>query len=120
MTSPKTASLGPSDFAAIATSAQEVEPRAPLHRVTLADGEQSYSFTLDNDLIKLVTLTPGPGQLDVRVRYATDTVVQDDRHVVPLSSDPEISADGLGLVVSWRASLIPGLSWPQMRKSRRF
>jgi hypothetical protein len=108
------------DFATLAATARGIEPRAPLHQLALPAGGQSYAFNLDNDLIKLVTLTPGPGTLTIRVRYATDSVLEDARHVLSLSSAPDISADGLGLLISWRTPLIPGVPWPQIRKSRRF
>lgn len=108
------------DFAALSAAAEGVGPSASPRQIRLPAGESSFAFSLDNDLIKLVTLLPGPGRLSIAVRYASDVVLEEERHVIRLASDPTIIADGLGLVVSWRAPLIPGLSWPEISRTRRF
>lgn len=54
------------------------------------------------------------------MRYATDAVMAEDLVVLRLSQDPQITADGLGLVMVWRVPLIPGLSWPTLKRTRRF
>ncbi len=107
-----------SDFNAAA--AEYIDPRAPRTPIDVPQDQRSFAFTLDSDLIKLVSLVPGDGQLAVRVRYATDAVMAEDLVVLRLSQDPQITADGLGLVIVWRVPLIPGLSWPTLKRTRRF
>ena len=102
------------------SAAEFIDPRTPRRPLALPDSERTYAFSLDNDLIKLVTLTPGRGELAIRVRYATDAVLQEDRHVIAMPGTAEITADGLGLVVTWHAPLLPGLNWPVTRRTRRF
>ena len=108
------------DFAALAGAAEGVAPDTPPRPVKLPSGESSFAFTLDNDLIKLVTLRPGNGSLTIAVRYASDVVLEEERHVIRPAVEPAIMADGMGLVVSWRAPLVEWLSWPLISRTRRF
>jgi hypothetical protein len=108
------------DFAALTAAAEGVVPNTPPRPVRLPAGESSLAFTLDNDLVKLVTLRPGNGSLTIRVRYASDVVLDEERYVIRPAADPTIMADGLGLVVSWRAPLVEWLSWPLISRMRRF
>jgi hypothetical protein len=116
-TSPSSASM---EFDALVVGAEKFDPRTPSQNIDLPEAERSFAFTLDNDLIKLVTIEPGNGRLSVHVRYATDTVMQDDRYEVTLSSRPQIVADAMGIVVTWQAPLLPWFGWPMLRRSRRF
>lgn len=108
------------DFAALTAAAEGVAPNTPPRPIKLPAGESSLAFTLDNDLLKLVTLRPGNGTLTIVVRYASDVVLEEERHVIRPAADPTIMADGLGLVVSWRAPLLEWLSWPLISRTRRF
>lgn len=108
------------EFAALSAAAEGVAPNAPPRPVKLPSGESSFAFTLDNDLVKLVTLRRENGALAIHVRYASDVVLEDERHVIRPAADPTILADGLGLVVSWRAPLVEWLSWPLISRTRRF
>lgn len=119
MSAPQTLPIDAS-FAALAAAAEGVAPNTPPRPVMLPPGESSFAFTLDNDLVKLVTLRPGNGSLAIAVRYASDVVLEEERHLIRPAADPTIVADGLGLVVSWRAPLIPGLNWPLISRTRRF
>lgn len=112
----------PSDaeFAALSAAAEGVAPDAPPRPVQLRPGESTFAFTLDNDLVKLVTLRLGDAGLAIAVRYASDVVLDEERHTIRPAADPSIVADGMGLVVSWRAPLVPGLSWPMISRTRRF
>ena len=49
-------SVGTFVFEGMAMLAEGIAPDTPPHPVTLEPGESSYAFTLDNDLVKLVTL----------------------------------------------------------------
>ena len=109
-----------SDFAALSAAAEGVAPNTPPRPITLPPGESSFAFTLDNDLVKLVTLRPGNGSLTIAVRYASDVVLEEERHVIRPAVAPTIMADGMGLVVSWRAPLVEWLSWPLISRTRRF
>ena len=108
------------DFAALAATANGVAPETPPRPIRLRPGDSSFAFTLDNDLVKLVTLRWGDGALTIAVRYASDVVLDEESHVIQPAVEPTIIADGLGLVVSWRAPLIPGLIWPLISRTRRF
>ncbi len=108
------------DFAALTAAAEGVAPGTPPRPIQLPAGESSFAFTLDNDLVKLVTLRPGNGSLVIAVRYASDVVLEEERQVIRPAVDPTIMADGMGLVVSWRAPLVEWLSWPLIRRTRRF
>lgn len=108
------------EFATLAAAAQGISPDTPPRPVALPPGEQSFAFTLDNDLIKLVTLRRTSNALDIRVRYATDVVLEEQRHTIRPAADPTVVADGLGLVVSWRAPLLEWLSWPLISRTRRY
>lgn len=108
------------EFATLAAAAEGVAPGAPPRPIDLPPGDSSFAFTLDNDLVKLVTLSRTGGSLAIRVRYATDVVLEEQRHTIRPAADPTIVADGLGLVVSWRAPLLEWLSWPLISHTRRF
>ena len=108
------------DFAALAAAAEGVAPNTPPRPIKLPPGESSFAFTLDNDLVKLVTLRRTSGSLSIAVRYATDVVLDEERHVIRPATDPTIMADGMGLVVNWRAPLAEWLSWPLISRTRRF
>lgn len=108
------------DFAATAATAQHVDPGNQRQDHPLPRDRQSYAFAVDSDLTKLVTLSPFAGRLAVRVRYATDVVLEDNQYALPVPADARISIDDLGVVVSWRQRLIPGLNWPSIRRARRF
>ncbi len=112
--------FSPEDFREAVASAVAVDPKAPLRRLALAAGEQSYAFSLHNDVIKLVTLTPRGDTLRVRVRFAADVVLQDDRHEIALPGAPTVEVDHFGLCLRWTAPLVSWLAWPQMTRSRRF
>ena len=75
---------------------------------------------MDRDLVKLVTLRSSRGALTISVRYASDVVLEEERHVIRPAADPTITADGMGLVVNWRAPLVEWLSWPLISRTRRF
>jgi len=108
------------DFVGAYAASERFEPRQKPVSIAIGTDERSFAFQMEGDLIKLVTLTPRRRGLELRVRYATDTVVQDERHVIELGAQPHLVADAYGLVVRWRAALLPGLAWPSIRKSRRF
>jgi hypothetical protein len=108
------------DFAALCAAAEGVAPNTPPRPVKLPPGGSSFAFTLDNDLVKLVTLRPANGSMTIAVRYAGDVVLEEERHVIRPAADPTIMADGLGLVLSWRAPLVEWLSWPLISRTRRF
>ena len=119
MSEPQTEPVDP-DFAALVAAAEGVAPNSPPRAVKLPPGEISFAFTLDNDLVKLVTLRPGNGSLTIAVRYASDVVLDEERHVIRPVVEPTIMADGMGLVVSWRAPLVEWLSWPLITRTHRF
>ena len=108
------------EFAALSAAAEGVAPNTPPRPIMLPPGESSFAFTLDNDLVKLVTLRPGHGSLTIAVRYATDVVLEEERYMIRPAADPTIMADAMGLVVSWRAPLVEWLSWPLVSRTRRF
>ena len=108
------------DFAALSAAAEGVPPNAPPRPIKLRPIENSFAFTLDNDLVKVVTLRPGSGTLAINVRYATDVVLEAERHLIRPAFEPTVIADGLGLVVTWRAPLIEWLGWPLISHTRRF
>lgn len=110
----------PIDAELAAAVAEGIAPDTPPHPVKLEPGESSYAFTLDNDLVKLVTLRRTSSSLDIRVRYATDVVLEEQRHTIRPAADPTVVADGLGLVISWRAPLVDWLSWPIISRTRRY
>lgn len=120
MSAPTSQSSSSMEFDALVAGAEKFDARTPSQHVDVPEADRSFAFTLDNDLIKLVTLKPRNGGLAVHVRYATDAVLQDDRYDVALSSRPQIVADAMGIVVTWKAPLLPGLGWPMLRRSRRF
>jgi hypothetical protein len=108
------------EFATLAAAAEGIAPGTPPRPVDLPPGDSSFAFTLDNDLVKLVTLRRTGSSLDIRVRYATDVVLEEQRHTIRSAADPTIVADGLGLVVSWRAPLLEWLRWPLISRTRRY
>jgi hypothetical protein len=108
------------DFAATAATAQHMDQGNPPQDQPLPRDRQSYAFAVDSDLTKLVTLSPFAGRLAIRVRYATDVVLEDNQHALAVPADARISIDDLGVVMSWRQRLIPGLNWPSIRRARRF
>jgi len=110
----------PTDMELLTATAEGIEPGAPQRAVKVPPGETTYSFTMDNDLFKLVTLRPGHNSLSVLVRYATDIVVEQHRHTINNARSSTILVDGMGLVVKWRTPLIPGLQWPEIGRTRRF
>lgn len=120
MTARKAPAASAPDFAALLAGAERFDPRTPVRKVALQNGERSFAFTLDNDLVKLVTLTPGYGRLDIAVRYASDAVLDEEHHSLTLSDDPSIVGDELGLVIGWRAPLVSWLAWPRISRTRRF
>ena len=119
MSAPRALPVDP-DFAALAAAAEGVAPNSPPRPIRLPPGESSFAFTLDNDLVKLVTLRSGNGALTIAVRYASDVVLDEERHVIRPAVEPTIMADGMGLVVSWRAPLLAWLGWPLISRTRRF
>jgi hypothetical protein len=108
------------DFAATAATAQHIDPGTPWQDLPLPSDRQSFAFEVDRDLTKLVTISPFAGRMAIRVRYATDVVMEDHQHVLAVPGTARMSVDDLGVVISWRQRLIPGLAWPAIRRARRF
>ena len=120
MTEPGASALTFSEFTATAATAQPVAPGTPPRQLELPPGEQSFAFSVDRDLTKLVTLSYAGSRVTVRVRFADDVVVEDHSATIAGVAEPRLTVDDHGIAVSWRAPLIPGLNWPQTRHSRRF
>jgi hypothetical protein len=120
VTEPGASALTFSEFTATAAAAQPVAPGTPPRQLELPPGEQSFAFSVDRDLTKLVTLSYAGSRVSVRVRFADDAVVEDRSARIDGAAEPRLTVDDHGIALSWRAPLIPGLNWPQTRRSRRF
>ena len=80
----------------------------------------SYSFDLDDDLAKLVTIQTVPGGLEVDVQYGRDYLLSRDRYIIHLKQPPRIITTILGVVIQATNPILPGLSWPSIRLTYRF
>jgi len=80
----------------------------------------SYSFDLDDDLAKLVTIQAVPGGLEVDVQYGRDHLMRHDRYTMPLDRPPRITCGKIGVTVEAVRPLLPGLGWPRWRLTYRF
>ena len=89
---------------------------APTANVWPAD-VQTFTFDLDDDLAKLVTIRPLPGALMVEVQYGRDYVLRQDRYVLPLARPPIIRRTEFGVsMVATR----PLLGWLQVQQTYQF
>jgi hypothetical protein len=80
----------------------------------------SYSFDLDDDLAKLVTIQTVPGGLEVDVQYGRDYLLRRDRYVIHLRRPPSITRAELGIAIQATIPILPGLAWPCIRLTYRF
>ena len=80
----------------------------------------SYSFDLDDDLAKLVTVQTVPGGLEIEVQYGRDYVLRRDRYTMRLARPPVINRSEWGVTVQTTRPLLPGLGWPRWRLTYRF
>lgn len=81
---------------------------------------QQFSFDLDDDLAKLVTIRPLSGGMEVEVQYGRDYVLRLDRHVIRLARPPRITRTQLGVTIVTTGPLLPGVDWVQVQKTYRF
>lgn len=82
---------------------------------------EQHEYQIDiNGIVKLVTVRRLGRMLYVTVKYATEVLA--DRATIEFSvADPvQISQDAFGVVVRYRAPLLPFFGWPMARRSRRF
>ena len=89
-------------------------------RITVSAGSREFAFQPDDDLTKLVTVTPAPDTLSITVRYVTDAIVQQDSYVLAIRGGTTLTVDGYGVIVTWRAPLVSWLAWPVIQRKRRF
>lgn len=78
---------------------------------------QSFSFDLDDDLAKLVTIRPLPGGLSVEVQYGRDYVLGRDRYMLPLAQPPIIQWAEFGVSIVVTRPLLGRL---QVQQTYRF
>jgi len=60
---------------------------------------QTFSFDLDDDLAKLVTVRRLAEGLGVEVQYGRDHVLRHDRYIVPVARPPLIARTELGVSI---------------------
>ncbi|WP_421760974.1 hypothetical protein [Devosia sp.] len=60
---------------------------------------QQYSFQLNNDLEKIITITPTDAALAVRVVFARDVIVEETIDTIQLAGEFEAQADEHGLTI---------------------
>lgn len=100
--------------------AMVVPRRSQPVRVSVGAESHEFVFQPDDDLTKLVSVTPARDTLGITVRYVTDAIVQQDNYVLAINGDPTATVDGYGLIVTWRAPLVSWLAWPMIQHKRRF
>lgn len=88
--------------------------------ISVGDTAQTFSFELDGELTKLVSLIPLTSMLRIIVDYATDVVIQHDSYDLPASKTVSVTADSKGVMIRWQARLMPPLHWPMIARQRRF
>ena len=77
---------------------------------------QQYSFQLDNDIQKIITLRVTAATLEVRVIFASDTIIDENNDSIPLTGAFEALADAHGLTILYDDR--PG--GRRARRSRRY
>jgi hypothetical protein len=77
---------------------------------------QQYSFQLDNDVQKIITLRATATTLEVRVVFASDIIIDEINDSIPLTGAFEALADAHGLTIFYADR--PG--GRRGRRSRRY
>ncbi len=74
---------------------------------------ETYSFELDDDLVKVVTLSRGARSCRVNVRYGGDYLLHEEDHLFPVDGPLEIQPHAQGLTLRSRKTTFPW--WPRYR-----
>jgi hypothetical protein len=84
-------------------------------------GRKVYEFQVDSDCTKEVTVPQATGRdLDVKVRYLADGVINEFRAPIRNAIDLQVRRDEFGLVVDWKQPFIVGWDWLTYSRRRRF
>lgn len=76
---------------------------------------QTFSFTLDDDLVKVVTVWTDGNSCHVNVRYGLDVLLQEENHAFDVASPIAIETTRFGVIIRARRRL-PLLNWKLVRK----
>ena len=76
---------------------------------------QTFSFTLDDDLVKVVTVWSDGQSCHVNIRYGHDVVLQEENHAFEIASPISIEPTRYGVTIRTRRRW-PLQSWKLVRK----
>lgn len=68
---------------------------------------ETFSFELDDDLVKVVTVWHGERSCRVNVRYGRDYLLHEEDHVVAVDSPIEIRRHGYGISLHAKRRVFP-------------
>lgn len=60
---------------------------------------QSYSFHVDRDIEKIITVTQTVEYIDIKVRFAADVVLDEKQYRLPVRGPVEVVTDRYGITV---------------------
>lgn len=85
--------------------------------VVASQSPQTFSFTLEDDLVKLVTVAMVGLVCHVTVRYARDVVLHEENHAFEVASPIEIETTRQGVTIRAKR---PGIAWLHRKLVRKF
>lgn len=88
----------------------------PHHDDDAGAGVQTFSFELDDDLVKVITVRQGDHTCNVNVRYGGDHLLHEEDHVLAVDSPVEIRRHDMGITVHARRRLLPFLTHRVVRQ----
>lgn len=80
-------------------------------------GVQQFSFQVDNNIEKIVTIAKIGRTVDVHVRFVTDVVVEERSDRIDAEGEIKVNSDQFGLTLSYAPR---GLSRLLGNRSRRY
>lgn len=81
---------------------------------------RQFTFDVDTDTVKLVGVEQRGRRIDISVRYAADVVLDEASYRIGNAIGARFEADEVGLLVTWRQPVVPGLDWLTVERTRRF
>lgn len=81
---------------------------------------QTFTFNIDAEAQKLVSIQQSERTIEVTVRIASDVVYDDSTTEIRNAIDPQMRTDEHGLIVEWKQPMIPGWDWLTFSRRQRF
>lgn len=78
---------------------------------------QTFSFELDDDLVKVVTVSMAGQTCHVNIRYGRDVLLHEEDHQFDVASPVAVETTRFGVIVR---SSRPGIPWFGRRLVRKF